>query len=356
MQVLYNKGSLTRALYAIMIIDSLEFICTNIFYVKERRFMNKKKISFIVAMLCLTSVVIIICIKESGMVKKHRKLTIEDFEAVELGISEKDVKKQLGEPDDYLTKELGETNTIGVGNMVYVLEDGRTVVPFFWYSQLCSLVVYEDDHMAYTIKERWELAPDEIRVAGVDGKCPPEDRKLTIEDFDDVELWDTETDVVEKVGKPNFTTRNGLPGDPVYVLKDGRCVIAYYMHGYLYGLVVWKGDSRDCILKAIDESEVREVHYDGDDIRYITRHRNLTVEDFEDIELGVTLSDIEGKIGKADIWIWDKEIGVYNPLYVLEDERVVVCCLSGAEEDGYLKKIVVYNGDDIDHVVKELDE
>lgn len=109
--------------------------------------------------------------------------------------------------------------------------------------------------------------------------------------------------------------------------------------------------------KVIDESDIRKVRCNGDDILYIMQHRNLTVEDFENIELGETISDIRGKIGRPDSWLWDKETGMRNPIYAFEDGRVVVCYLSETGGDfRYLEKIVIYNGDDIDQVLKELNK
>lgn len=345
-----------------------------------------KKISFIIVILCLVSVVIMIRMKGISMIEsninvpeenivpkeetapivtriagqeieytpKDRKLTIEDFENVELEISESDLKKQLGEPDGYLTKELGEINIAGVGTMFYVLEDGRMVIPFFgyWNPVLFSLVVYEGDSVVGTIKELYEIDENEFCVEGVIRGCKPEEIKLTVEDFEEVELWDTKPDVKAKVGVPNTWTGSGLPGNGVYVLKDGRTVIPYFMNGYLYKLIVWKGDSKDCILKEVDEGDIREVRCNGSDIKYVTRHRNLTVEDFKSIELGLTRSDILEQLGGYDIVVWDVEAGRSQPAYVLKDEKVAVCYMSETDGIDYLEKIVIYNGDDIDYAIE----
>lgn len=66
-----------------------------------------------------------------------------------------------------------------------------------------------------------------MRVAGWNMEYTPIDRKLTVEDFDDVELGDTYSDMVEKVGYD------------------------------LYKLVVFDGDNQDYVLKSVNENDIK---------------------------------------------------------------------------------------------------
>lgn len=181
-----------------------------------------------------------------------RKLTVEDFEAVELGISEQDVKDKIGEPNGYIAKELG------IGHWAYVLEDGRVVGLAFHETKLDSIMLYEGDIIVDVVKI--ELEPNQVRVDGMILDCPPEER-FTIVDFDDVELGDTYSDMVEKVGKGNYDVGYSNSGnwiDPIYILEDGKAVIAYFMDGYdLYKLVVFDGDNQDYVLKSVDENDIK---------------------------------------------------------------------------------------------------
>ncbi|MCM1047534.1 MAG: hypothetical protein NC433_03825 [Clostridiales bacterium] len=236
--------------------------------------MNRKKLGLISAMVCLICVILAIyvnvastrTIRVAGQEVKcriqNRKLTVEDFEVFELNelnvhVHESDLKKQIGKPDGYLTKEIGEINQVGVGTMFYLLEDRRGVVPHF-------------------------------------------------------------------------------------------------MNGFIYGLTLWKGDSRECILKAVDESDLRKVHYNGNDIEYVTRHRNLTAVDFENLELGTPLSEMVEKIGEQDALSRDSETGNRTMLFVLEDDKVAECYLLYDDETVYLEKIVIYDGDDVDLVIEDV--
>ena len=332
--------------------------------------MNIKRLGLISAMACLICVILAIYVNEASTRTIHvagqdvecrirnRKLTIEDFEAVEIDedIYEADLKEQIGEPDGYFLKDVGEPNLAGIGTMVYILEDGRTVVPFFgmFHPVVYSFVIYEGDDMVSIIKESeysfLRVDSDEIRAYGVTFTSPSEDKRYTLEDFEDVELPELSYDVFKKIGGPNHWSGSGLPGNPMYVLKDGRCVVLYLMNDWVYGITLWKGDSMECILKAVDESDIRKVYFNGGTLEYVARHRNLTVEDFENIELGTPRSEIVEKIGERDASGWrNLETDKYNQVYVLEDDKVAKCYFSA---DNKIEKIVIYDGDDIDLVIE----
>lgn len=59
---------------------------------------------------------------------------------------------------------------------------------------------------------------------------------------------------------------------------------------------------------------------DGWNMEYILSDRKLVIEDFESIELGSSLDEIETKLGKPDGWVGG---GILLPVYVLEDNSAV---------------------------------
>lgn len=62
------------------------------------------------------------------------------------------------------------------------------------------------------------------------------------------------------------------------------------------------------------------VRVDGWDMEYNISDRKLVVEDFENIEIGSSLDEIEAKLGKPDGWVGG---GILSPVYVLEDSSAV---------------------------------
>ena len=63
------------------------------------------------------------------------------------------------------------------------------------------------------------------------------------------------------------------------------------------------------------------IRVEGFDVEYTESDRKLTVENFESIELGNSLEEIENKLGEPDTWIGS---GILRPVYFLQDMRVVV--------------------------------
>ena len=58
----------------------------------------------------------------------------------------------------------------------------------------------------------------------------------------------------------------------------------------------------------------------GWDMEYVISDRKLLKEDFENIELGSSLSEVEKKLGEPDGWVGS---GILWPVYVLEDGSAV---------------------------------
>ena len=93
-----------------------------------------------------------------------------------------------------------------------------------------------------------------------------------------------------------------------------------------------------------------EINVKGLRMKYIPQNRSLTVENFQNIELGESIDEIEEKIGEPDGWIGS---GILQPVYVLDDGRAVVCHFSHLQTCKDLKELIVYKGNDVDCVLKE---
>ncbi|MBD5546512.1 MAG: hypothetical protein HDQ97_03825 [Lachnospiraceae bacterium] len=93
-----------------------------------------------------------------------------------------------------------------------------------------------------------------------------------------------------------------------------------------------------------------EINVEGFKMKYIPQNRSLTVEDFQNIELGESIDEIEKKIGEPDGWIG---CGILHPVYVLEDGRAVACYFSQPNACKDLKELTVYKGNNVDCVLKE---
>ena len=85
-------------------------------------------------------------------------------------------------------------------------------------------------------------------------------------------------------------------------------------------------------------------------MKYIPQNRSLTVEDFQNIELGESIEEIEEKIGEPDGWIG---CGILHPVYVLDDGRAVACYFSHLYTCEDLEELIVYKGNNVDYVLKE---
>ena len=79
----------------------------------------------------------------------------------------------------------------------------------------------------------------------------------------------------------------------------------------------------------------------GWDMEYAPSGRRLVVEDFENIELGSSLDEIENKLGKPDGWVGG---GILSPVYVLEDNSAVELVFGNDATDEDLEAIYLYIG------------
>lgn len=78
--------------------------------------------------------------------------------------------------------------------------------------------------------------------------------------------------------------------------------------------------------------------------------RKLTIEDFQNLELGDSMSDITEKIGEPDAWAG---YGILRPVFILEDRRTVEFVFTYPYALEELKEIVIYDGFDVDCVLKD---
>lgn len=86
----------------------------------------------------------------------------------------------------------------------------------------------------------------------------------------------------------------------------------------------------------------------GFEVEYVLGESSLILEDFEQIELGCNLSDIEEKMGELDGWIGS---GCSMPVFILQDETAMVCVFyDGFSED--LIKLEWYDGKGNSKVIK----
>lgn len=85
------------------------------------------------------------------------------------------------------------------------------------------------------------------------------------------------------------------------------------------------------------------IRVDGWDMEYTNSDRNLTVENFESIEVGSSLEEIENKLGKPDGWIGS---GILSPVYVLEDNSAVELVFKNDVTNEDLGAIYLYKGED----------
>lgn len=81
----------------------------------------------------------------------------------------------------------------------------------------------------------------------------------------------------------------------------------------------------------------------GWDVEYIISDRSLGTEDFEDLELGSSLDDIEKKLGKPDGWVGS---GILRPFYVLENKSAVELVFNNATANEDLAAIYLYKEDE----------
>ncbi len=115
-------------------------------------------------------------------------------------------------------------------------------------------------------------------------------------------------------------------------------------------MMIYKNNTVDKAADTMDKAaDAIEINVEGFEIKYIPQNRSLTVEDFQNIELGESIDEIEEKIGEPDVWLGS---GILHPVYILDDGRAVVCHFSQLYTCKDLKELIVYKGNNVDYVLK----
>lgn len=89
------------------------------------------------------------------------------------------------------------------------------------------------------------------------------------------------------------------------------------------------------------EEDKMMIRVAGWDMEYNSSSRKLTIEDFESIELGSSLDEIENRLGKPDGWVGG---GILSPVYILEDKTAVELIFENNVTDEDLEAIYLYKG------------
>lgn len=132
---------------------------------------------------------------------------------------------------------------------------------------------------------------------------------------------------------------------PVYpVLRDTILPGWLYPKNFMTKFEIGRVDGQELdkmVIGRVDgqESDKMVIRVDGWDMEYTVSDRKLTVEDFECIELGSSLNEIESKLGEPDGWVGS---GILSPVYVLEDNSAVELIFANDATDEDLSAIYLY--------------
>lgn len=92
------------------------------------------------------------------------------------------------------------------------------------------------------------------------------------------------------------------------------------------------------------------IKVDGFDVVYNVTNRDITIEDFREIELGSSLNEIVEKVGEPDTWIG---CGMLWPVYFLEGNKAVALHFVYPEVCENLWIIELYDENGETQVIKE---
>lgn len=97
------------------------------------------------------------------------------------------------------------------------------------------------------------------------------------------------------------------------------------------------------------EDGITVIGVAGWELEYTASDRTLTVEDFEDIELGSSLDEIQDMLGEPDGWVG---AGILSPVYVLADRSAVELVFADDATDEDLEGIYHYK-EEAETVIKK---
>lgn len=109
-----------------------------------------------------------------------------------------------------------------------------------------------------------------------------------------------------------------------------------------------------CVLlfvNGIKENNGTMIMIDGFELKYVARQDVLSIDDFVDLELGISMKEIIENVGEPDEWIGS---GVLSPVYFVEGKQAIVCYFKYPGHFKGLKKIVVYNENGEKYTLKEV--
>ena len=300
-------------------------------------------------------------------------LTLQDFEQLELGMSVPEIEGILGEADAW----------IGCGNIwpVYILHDGTAVECFFngpdcglniirWTNEIYSKVIKTSENLVQQIELTyvtvvrsesgemseygksliklplwWQLrSQEEYNRLIEEAELEPEDIALDFKKH--FYIWTYGRPIkelycdtsLEYCGNANtmavFDMTIPYASNMIYIYEMGK----HFLEEPEYG---W-GDIK-CL-------GMCSIEIDGLTATYLPGERFLTLEDFEQIKLGSSISDIEKMLGDYDAWIGEN--CMTWPVYILADETAVVCYFDKVFEHEDLVELVWFDREGNSKVIK----
>ena len=91
------------------------------------------------------------------------------------------------------------------------------------------------------------------------------------------------------------------------------------------------------------------INIEGFEIEYSVTDRELTTGDFNSIEMGSSIFEINDKLGEPDTWIGS---GMLRPVYFLNDNRVVVLHFEYPAACDGLREIVLIDENGKSRIIK----
>lgn len=130
-----------------------------------------------------------------------------------------------------------------------------------------------------------------------------------------------------------------------YIIKDAEILSDCLVHITYYTGDDWKEKDANFNIEKMKEEKMN-IKVGGWDMEYTISDRQLTVGDFESIEPGSSLDEIERKFGKPDGWVGG---GMLFPVYVLKDNSAVVLVFKN--NDTYEELTAIYQYKDQREIV-----
>lgn len=186
-----------------------------------------------------------------------------------------------------------------------------------------------------------------VRVGGWDMEYMISDRKLVLENFENIELGSSLNEIEDKFGEPDGWVGAGILW-PVYVLEDNSAIELVFGDSTVYedleAVYLYRGETESMLKKKMI------INVEGFEVEYNSTDSNFVLEVFDDIKLGSSMREISDELGEPDAWIGS---GMMRPVYFLEDDRVVVLHFEYPAACDKLKQIVLIEENGESKVLKE---